>query len=327
MRRACDKTHIKCIYTGYNQHLLVVKDSYCTSDVVTDRNGNTVNRTLDVILKEVYKEKYAFKVAGELLDATQLYFDSITDPQEHFVPSHSAYPLQRQTLERLLQINGALIESEMCSRKLSLNRIKKEVREMSVEILKSKTYQTPHDRYLDQHLESRKIDYIKRFYGMFTELFKDREIDTIVYIASGGLEAALVLKIARPGTTLLPIRYSRFRSSDDAPLLPSYVSDEEVRSIIEGKSVIVVDDDIDRGVSMCKVLKRIGEFSPKKVYCATVLGADPAANRYSGSDFPAYAELLGLEKDRNFMLDGQRGPAFYSVKLEAIKTVNKDNQK
>ncbi len=269
--------------------------------------------TLEKILQEALKEKSRSKLADQMLDATQLYFDSLIYSKK---TSDAVKSTEKRALETLLSINEKLVSTDLNETHTDLRNIKQEIKDIYDELKNRKITEIPSGRYLDETLVEQKPTFMKAFYKLAEETLKGVKIDTIVYIASGGLEASLLVKKVKPNAELVPIRYSHYKRGDEYPITPRYISKSDFDTKIRGKNVIVIDDDIDSAESMVKVLKKVLKFNPAKLYCGAPLGKEP--EDYDGHpEFKKYVKTIisiRIEEKDSGSNSEDRGPSFYIAK-------------
>ena len=215
--------------------------------------------------------------SSKMLDITQLYLsrlfkhDDIDNTQKSLSDKEERY-----TLERLLEIDRDLVvakrigyTAQIHNDKSILNEIKSELESKSIPNM------YPHRRYIDGVVARIGVDkHLRTFYEDAKKVLNRTKIDTIVYIAQGGLEPALLVKKIKPNAEIVPVRYSTYYNLDSAPILLNYMDVNELSKKITGKSVILVDDDIDSGGSMTDMVEWTAGMNPKNLYFGSPVSSD-----------------------------------------------------
>ncbi len=291
-----------------------------------NENGSTPHRLteLEKILREASKDKDPARLAGRVLDITQLYFDKLLPDKSS--SDYKPKPSDKETMETLLSIGAKLIPTVTKKRDMDLKGIRQGLRDISKGLLTRDINRGPNSRYLDQMLGEDKERFVEAFYATAKKALSGVKIDTIVYIASGGLEPALLIKDIKPNAELVPLRYSNYKRGDYTPMPPGYMTESDLSKKIHGKRVIIIDDDIDSGRSMIVTLQRISKFNPSKLYCGAVMGLKPEEYISVWSEskrdlLSSHIETLASSDTVKFNLDhksDRRRPYIYSVKQESI---------
>jgi hypoxanthine phosphoribosyltransferase len=297
------------------------------------REENEENEhTLSGILKTALRECSKGRLSDELLDITQLYLTKLIEPDkvgiydsddtasEFRKPTENGTENERATLEKLLSTDERVVTAFRLDRPLYFNPIRKTLRDVSRELKSKSSCAKPHDRYLETTLGKDAGHYLDVFYESAREKLGKVNIDVIIYVAHGALEPALLLKELKPDAELLPVRYSHYRAGDSEPKLPRYMTLDEFGGKIKGKSVIVIDDDIDSGRTIAKVVDWVNDFGPKRLY----FGA-PLAKRlkyyqqdYNTKEIARWSTEIFSREDED-TADVGRWPSIFKFRVEARK--------
>ncbi len=242
-------------------------------------------RSLNDLLIDALNEKDESYLVGIMLELTQAYSNKLMkDPcknREIGKPTRNNTPPapEKSTLEELLSLDEALIADFRLGKKMDTGKFKKGLRDVCVRI----TAQSNLDATGNNPIQVRYLEFVGRdagnnpggilntscmkvFYTNLKEKLKDTNVDTIIYLANGALEAACIAKAVKTSAELIPVRYSHYRKHDAAPRIPSYMSLEDLQRAVKGKSVLIIDDDIDTGRSMAMIITEMRRFEPKELY-------------------------------------------------------------
>lgn len=112
---------------------------------------------------------------------------------------------------------------------------------------------------------------IRRLEGLIQEHIPNNDI--FVISGHGAYRPGFILAILL-GIEPYAIRNSHYKLHD---LEPKILSTEDAKSKIEGKKVIVFDEDVNSGCSIVSLIKGIKNFKPKQITGATLsCGTDPS---------------------------------------------------
>ncbi len=119
--------------------------------------------------------------------------------------------------------------------------------------------------------------------------------ETIVYVATGALEPALLISCALNVNDIVPIRFSTFRHTDTDVKVPYNMPEDYLKEKIEGKNVFVVEDVVMSGKSLLSVLSFVADRKPSQLRAGAVMsGRTPRdANWY-----PEYLSESGMKHGR-----------------------------
>jgi len=229
---------------------------------------------LDIVLRGAQKPEYysgdifgTETVQGRLdasLAILRAYFDYLCERSEPSPVSENTLAEENETLETLLSV----------SREAVRERYRFNNSTPSVYISFKMKKHLIENLYIDsinRHIDSGD----SRLTGLVCALNelcqRIGEFDTIVYVASGGAEAALMLAESRCYIqNPLPLRYSHLNFDDKSVAIPTYFSEEYLKSRLRNKRVVVVEDVICSGESAKAVLGFVKARSPRELYFACV---------------------------------------------------------
>ena len=152
------------------------------------------------------------------------------------------------------------------------------------------------------------IDRMQKF-GQFLQKYPNAivNIDSIVAVASGGLEPAYLVANAYGINDIAVPRYSSIGKRDSSVKLPKNAPQGYMENYSAGKDVAVVEDTVCLGESMREVIGKVLECSPKRVVgmfvedaaggkgCSLVLRRFPemAREQINASYEPGFFEIRG----------------------------------
>jgi len=111
-------------------------------------------------------------------------------------------------------------------------------------------------------------EYVGEIYGQILEA--DGSFDTVVAIGHGAYRSAMMLDYLL-GSHFLPIRFSRHKCSDSKPCIPQSETAYH-KALIEGRSVLVHNEDSISGESTSKVVEYLERyFSPSNIATSACL--------------------------------------------------------
>ncbi len=153
----------------------------------------------------------------------------------------------------------------------------------------------------DSVLEGKSVGEVRESLGKVLSRLCKAKLDVVVPVPDSGRSCALGFSNAAGvpfAEGLVKNRYvwrTFIQPSDRMRKAALKLKLNPVRSVVEGKSVGLVDDSIVRGNTMAKVVKLLREAGAKEVHllvsCPPVI-----APCYMGVDFPTYKELLAANQ-------------------------------
>lgn len=206
-------------------------------------------QNIEELIKLLSKRKRPLYIKEDLLKINQLYFNGILEEQTNKskklnllnIIFHTTQKALKQYYEKNQEINKQeILESLMPYDSQIIEYASKE---------KSKI----------RHLQGEDKKIAKKINCIINEL-NNQEIDTIIPIASGGFESALLLKNYLKTNNIFPIRYSRIGKRDEYILTP------ENPNKIYGKNILIMEDFINTGKTETKVTEWVLNQNPKKIY-------------------------------------------------------------
>lgn len=222
---------------------------------------------------EVQRNPINFKEA--MLQIVQLYFDGLVEDYE--VRQDKIWKEQSEALDALLQ-SAKLTVSNFYDGNPSFERAKEIVTDYAPILIKhgSKEGSKLRRFYNDGHL-------IKYFSIEVAPAFKKKEINCVIPVASGGFEPGLLVAGHLENSRILPVRYSDYSRDDKTVLVPTQAPSGYAAEEIRDKNVLIIDDVVDRGRTLGKVLEWIQRYKPQELYFAAVV-------------VNSYLDKFGLEK-------------------------------
>ena len=208
-------------------------------------------QNIEELIKLLSKRKRPLYIKEDLLKINQLYFNGILEEQTNKSKSeklnllniifHTTQKALKQYYEKNQEINKQeILESLMPYDSQIIEYASKE---------KSKI----------RHLQGEDKKIAKKINCIINEL-NNQEIDTIIPIASGGFESALLLENYLKTNNIFPIRYSRIGKRDEYILTP------ENPNKIYGKNILIMEDSINTGKTKTKVTEWVQKHSPKELH-------------------------------------------------------------
>ena len=196
------------------------------------------------ILGKISEEKDIFCVNEYLLGLIQLYFDGMIEKKEEPVAIESLYRAAKETVSSLY-----------LGKDIDLEKVIGEVKSYSGHIRKSCNDAFAITGRVDRDYENIAI------YGRAIQDIMD--IDYCVSVAHGAWQPAILASVIFDAD-ILGARYSRFRRND------SCVKVIEDFRVIEGKNLLLVEDEVVTGRSIREVGKYCEQFKPSKLYASVV---------------------------------------------------------
>jgi len=146
------------------------------------------------------------------------------------------------------------------------------------------------------------IDSVLYFGCKLGGFFSEIEVDTIVCIASGGLEPSLLAMDVLEKEDLFVLRCSRQKEHGRVQI-PQNITVESLDFNIRDKSILVIDDYIKTGRTIKETLNFLVSYGPKNLYCGIV-----KSDGFSKSDFTFEVENILEPRPHS-------GPCFFKYLL------------
>jgi hypoxanthine phosphoribosyltransferase len=275
-------------------------------------------RSFDGILTCALQEKRGAYLVGQMLDITQLYLNQIMVPVLSESRKEVKNPAAGQkTLEKLLSLDETVVAAFRAGRPMDIKKFWVDLAKISYSLNRETGFiaqLNPQSRYLEEDTPVLNAYCMRVLYKNLREKLNDINIDTIIYIANGGLEAALLVKMVKPAAKLIPLRYSQYRLRDNSPNIPNCMSLSEFYASIENKSILIIDDDIDTGCSMSKITHWIEKLKPKELYFGAAYTQSLRTEELSEylSDLARKSEEIFHDTIVNRQIfEGRKGPGLY----------------
>ncbi len=279
-------------------------------------------RSFDGILTCALQEKRGAYLVGQMLDITQLYLNQIMVPVLSESRKEVKNPAAGQkTLEKLLSLDETVVAAFRAGRPMDIKKFWVDLAKISYSLNRETGFiaqLNPQSRYLEEDTPVLNAYCMRVLYKNLREKLNDINIDTIIYIANGGLEAALLVKMVKPAAKLIPLRYSQYRLRDNSPNIPNCMSLSEFYASIENKSILIIDDDIDTGCSMSKITHWIEKLKPKELYFGAAYTQSLRTEELSEylSDLARKSEEIFHDTIVNRQIfEGRKGPGLYKFIL------------
>ena len=219
-------------------------------------------KTLDVLLKKMDREKNALMFRNQLFATLQLYYDGMlsNDTDEGSICS------QEEVLDQLLLAGETFVDNFYRGEVIDFDEILDMIMPYETEILKWGYKGSAKQRHLNGELHILKL---QSFGFNIPEIVDMVNPDTLVCIASGGFEPAIIAKNITDNKTLAILKYSRIYERNEEVRIPSETPNDCLHKKIEGKRVLVIDDLIVSGKTIYKVLNYLSEMEPETLHATT----------------------------------------------------------
>ncbi|MBI4015562.1 MAG: hypothetical protein HY362_02500 [Candidatus Aenigmarchaeota archaeon] len=207
---------------------------------------------------------------------------------------------QKRVLEKSLKIGERFAGEFYGGRKVDMEAIGQEFRVYADRIVQYGSKDISERRWLKD-----KFWRLKTHADALPEILEKIRPDIIVPIGSGGIEPGCIAGYITETAQTIPVRYSPNRRHDSKPKIPAAADEREYLSPCNGKTVLVVDDDICEGSTMKSVLSYLAGFRPASMYAMGMINGN-------------FSSLLGLGR-LNYREDCQLG--IVKVDLGTLRSV------
>ena len=222
---------------------------------------------LDALIKEIESEENPIDFKEQLLAITQLYFDSILD-----YPNYASFSTEQNTdewaeqseaLDNLILAGKKSIGSFYQGDGIDFDEVKEIILPYADKIIE---YNPTFDYAKTRHLRDAEQN-VQRFGIELQKTFDNtKPIDTLVCIASGGFEPSFLAMDIIEKEELAVVRYSNESRDDQEVKVPIHTPEENLKSKIKDKTVLVIEDIVYTGMTLAKVMKYASGFMPNELY-------------------------------------------------------------
>lgn len=221
-------------------------------------NFSVYQKTLKELLIGIEKENNPLYFRDKLMAIIQLYFDGIIDRD---LSDEEFWPLQSATLDKLFLAGKTAIGTFYRNEGINFDKIKEILLPSASDII---LFGDNENKAKYRHLESQ-YDNLQKMGLEFQNILENRRFirpDSLVCIASGAFEPSFLIMDILDIKELTPIRYSRCCKKDKEVLVPKNAPKDYVSSKIKNKHVLVIEDWINGGQTLEKVIMHILEIGP-----------------------------------------------------------------
>lgn len=237
------------------------------------KGSNSYRVYLNELIKKIENEKNPMDFKEQLLAITQLYFDSTFDSTSYacflIEQNPDEWNTQSEVLDKLILAGKNAIGSFYSGDGIDLDSVKEIILPYADSIIKygpeASIPKVRHLRGLYQNVQTFGIELQKTF--DYT-----KPIDTLVCIASGAFEPSFLAMNIKEKEDLVVMRYSVAGRDDKHVKVPNGASERYLKSKIEDKTVLVVEDVVCEGGTLAEVMKYSSGFRPDELYGISVKG-------------------------------------------------------
>ena len=218
-------------------------------------------------LQYIEKEKNPLKFKTSVLEIIQLYFDGIIENQFN---SHSPEIWNEQS-----KILNSLFEATKITtynyyenlKNLPYDKILNLILPYETTLLKYSSKKKSKNRHLTE-----KEHFINDFQKKLPKELKQKKIDLIIPISSGGFEPSALIAKHLNIEKILPVRYSPQAKKDKKVLTPNQMPSEYIQNNIYNKNILIIDDIAASGTTLAKTARWTEKQIPKQIDISIVLG-------------------------------------------------------
>jgi hypoxanthine phosphoribosyltransferase len=225
----------------------------------------TYSRTIPELLKDIKTEKDATSFKESMLGLIQLYYDGLVEKEE-CSKSSQVWTKQKETLDELLRgVQLTVARFYQANKNIPFLQVKKIVLPLEERLIKYGSKKSSKTRHLSL-CENQVRDYATDI----IPLLENEKIDTIIPVASGGFEPAVLAADYLGITNIFPVRYSILSREDTRVNLAHHAPRKYTYKQITDKKVLIIEDIIYSGETIGEIISWTEKFRPAKVYVGIV---------------------------------------------------------